>query len=35
LDFEDDVPHRVIVAILDAASGARFTRVHYVVPNKK
>jgi biopolymer transport protein ExbD len=35
LDFDYDVPHGVIVAIKDAASGARFTRVHYVMPDKK
>jgi biopolymer transport protein ExbD len=35
LDFDDDVPHRVIVAIQDAASGARFTRVHFVLRKQK
>jgi biopolymer transport protein ExbD len=34
LEFEDAVPLGVIVAIQDAASGARFSKVHYVMPEK-
>ena len=33
LEFDDDVPHWVIVAVQDAASGARFNRVHFVMPS--
>jgi biopolymer transport protein ExbD len=35
LEFEYNVPHGTIIAVKDAASGARFTRVHYVMPDKE
>jgi biopolymer transport protein ExbD len=34
LDAADEVPHGVVVAIQDAASGARLSKVHLVVPKK-
>jgi biopolymer transport protein ExbD len=35
LESDYEVPHGVIVAIQDAASGARLTSVHQVMPDKK
>jgi biopolymer transport protein ExbD len=35
LEADDDVPHGVVVAIQDAASGARLNSVHLVMPQKK
>jgi biopolymer transport protein ExbD len=35
LDVEDEVPHGVVVAIQDKASGARLSRVHMVMPKGK
>ncbi len=34
LDAGDDVPHGVVVAVQDAASGARLNKVHLVMPPK-
>jgi biopolymer transport protein ExbD len=35
LEADDEVPHGVVVAIEDAASGARLTRIHQVMPHTK
>jgi biopolymer transport protein ExbD len=35
LEAEDAVPHGVVVAIQDAASGARLSKIHLVVPKGK
>ena len=35
LEFDDDVPHGIVVAIQDAAAGARINRIHFVLPAGK
>ncbi len=35
LDYSRDVPYGVIVTILDAAKGARVTKVHNLAPDEK